>query len=173
MRATDAPMTWMGLVLRNLFRRPGRAAFTLLGVALAVASYMALLVYERLGIAYVRARVSLLLSSIAGFCAFVFSHNLGFALLTGGSPLPTELATAFGRLLKGARATDARAVVRRCFDRGDLRGPTVDLVLEVVSGATLSHVLYTPPPEAVEPGRTTPGDERFLKRLVASLLVED
>lgn len=56
-----------------------------LSVLLTIASYMALLVYERLGIAYVHARVSLLLSSIAGFCAFVFSHNLGFALLTGGS----------------------------------------------------------------------------------------
>ena len=83
-----------------------------------------------------------------------------------------ELAVAFGRLLKGARATDARAVVRRCFDRGDLRGPTVDLVLEVVSGATLSHVLYTPPPEGVPPGVTTPADERFLRRLVESLLVD-
>ena len=35
-------MTWGGLIARNLLRRPGRAAFTLLGVALAVASYMAL-----------------------------------------------------------------------------------------------------------------------------------
>lgn len=56
-----------------------------LSVLLTVASYLALLVYERLGIAYVHAKVSFLLSSVAGFCAFVFSHNLGFALLTGGS----------------------------------------------------------------------------------------
>ncbi|WP_444856572.1 ABC transporter permease [Sphingosinicella sp.] len=35
-------MRWLGLVARNLLRRPGRAAFTLLGVALAVASYVAL-----------------------------------------------------------------------------------------------------------------------------------
>jgi putative ABC transport system permease protein len=35
-------MSWFGLVRRNLLRRPGRAAFTLLGVALAVASYVAL-----------------------------------------------------------------------------------------------------------------------------------
>lgn len=82
-----------------------------------------------------------------------------------------ELALAFGRLLKGARATDARAVVRRCFERGDLRGPTVDLVLEVVSGATLSHVLFTPVTD-VPAGRTTPADERFIARLVTSLLVE-
>lgn len=84
-----------------------------------------------------------------------------------------ELAVAFGRLLEGARATDARAVVRRCFDRGDLRASTVDLVLELVSGATLSHVLYTPPPVGVEPGRITAADERFVERLVAHLVAQD
>ena len=42
MRAASAPMGWLGLIRRNLLRRPGRAVFTLLGVALAVASYMAL-----------------------------------------------------------------------------------------------------------------------------------
>jgi len=42
MRGASGPMTWLGLVGRNLLRRPGRALFTLLGVALAVASYVAL-----------------------------------------------------------------------------------------------------------------------------------
>lgn len=83
-----------------------------------------------------------------------------------------ELAEAFGRLLKGARATDARAVVRRCYDRGDLRGPTVDLVLEVVSGATLSHVLYTQAPAGLASGVLSPADSRFISRLVSSLLVD-
>lgn len=40
--ATSASLTWAGLVARNLLRRPGRAAFTIIGVALAVASYLAL-----------------------------------------------------------------------------------------------------------------------------------
>ncbi len=70
-------------VLAEFERLP--QAGLLLSVLLTVASYIALLVYERLGIAYVRARVSLLRSSVTGFCAFVFSHNLGFALITGGS----------------------------------------------------------------------------------------
>ncbi len=35
-------MTWLGLILRNLWRRPGRSLFTLMGVALAVASYLTL-----------------------------------------------------------------------------------------------------------------------------------
>lgn len=56
-----------------------------LSILLTVASYMALLVYERLGVAYVHAKVSIALSSMTGFIAFVFSHNLGFALITGGS----------------------------------------------------------------------------------------
>ena len=84
-----------------------------------------------------------------------------------------ELADAFGKLLKGARATDARAVVRRCFERGNLIGPTVDLVLVVVSGATLSHVLYTPPTDPATVGRTTAADERFITRLVASLVLQE
>jgi AcrR family transcriptional regulator len=84
-----------------------------------------------------------------------------------------EVADAFGRLLQGTVATDARAVVRRCFARGDVRGATVDLVLEVVSGTPLSHVLYTPPQEGPVPGTTSPADERFISRLVASLLIQD
>jgi len=56
-----------------------------LSILLTFCSYMALLVYERLGVAYVHARVSVALSSMTGFIAFVFSHNLGFALITGGS----------------------------------------------------------------------------------------
>lgn len=35
-------MNWAGLVFRNLWRRPGRSAFTLLGVAMALASFLTL-----------------------------------------------------------------------------------------------------------------------------------
>ena len=35
-------MTWLGLLLRNLWRRPGRSTLTLLGIILAVASFVAL-----------------------------------------------------------------------------------------------------------------------------------
>lgn len=42
MSRPSASLTWIGLIGRNLLRRPGRAAFTLVGVALAVASYVAL-----------------------------------------------------------------------------------------------------------------------------------
>ncbi len=35
-------MTWLDLLLRNLLRRPGRSAFTLIGVALAVGSFLIL-----------------------------------------------------------------------------------------------------------------------------------
>jgi putative ABC transport system permease protein len=38
----DPPLTWFGLVARNLLRRPWRSGFTVLGVALAIASYVAL-----------------------------------------------------------------------------------------------------------------------------------
>jgi putative ABC transport system permease protein len=42
MSGDSRPLTWFGLIGRNLLRRPARALFTLLGVALAVASYVAL-----------------------------------------------------------------------------------------------------------------------------------
>jgi len=42
MSRNNRTLTWPGLIGRNLLRRPGRALFTLLGVALAVASYVAL-----------------------------------------------------------------------------------------------------------------------------------
>lgn len=35
-------MSWLGLLLRNLWRRPGRSLFTLFGVAIALASFIAL-----------------------------------------------------------------------------------------------------------------------------------
>jgi AcrR family transcriptional regulator len=84
-----------------------------------------------------------------------------------------ELAEQFERQLKGARAAEARGVVRRAFERGDLRQPTtVDLVLEIITGTTLSHVLYTPHPSGAEDGHLTRADERFIDRLAASLLTE-
>jgi putative ABC transport system permease protein len=35
-------MSWLGLLMRNLLRRPGRSTFTLIGVALAVGGFLAL-----------------------------------------------------------------------------------------------------------------------------------
>lgn len=111
---------------------------------------------------------------IALACHFVANYRddvgvVGLRMVLDARAHP-ELAEAFGRLLRGARAVEARRIVQRGFDRGDLRGPTVDLVLEIVSGATLSHVFYTPPPPNAVAGIST-ADERFIARLVDSLLV--
>lgn len=82
-----------------------------------------------------------------------------------------ELAEHFERMLTGSRATEARRVVRRAYERGDLREPTtVDLVLEIMTGTTLSHVLYTPHPPGTAAGRLTAADHRFIGRLVDSLV---
>lgn len=82
-----------------------------------------------------------------------------------------ELAEQFERMLKGPRAIEARRLVRRAYERGDLREPTsVDLVLEILTGTTLSHVLYTPHPPGRAQGRLTAADERFIGRLVDSLV---
>jgi AcrR family transcriptional regulator len=81
-----------------------------------------------------------------------------------------ELAQHFDAMLKGSRAAEARRLVRRASERGDLRRPTsVDLVLEILSGTTLSHVLWAPQQEA-SAGATTAADDRFIGRLVDSLL---
>ena len=83
-----------------------------------------------------------------------------------------ELAEHFAQMLRSRRAEDARAIVRRGFERGDLRGPaSADLVLEMLSGTALSHVLFRPPPARA--GATTAADERFLGRLVDSLLAPE
>jgi AcrR family transcriptional regulator len=79
-----------------------------------------------------------------------------------------ELAEHFEQMLRGARGTEIRAVVSRAHERGDLREPTtVDLCLEILAGTTLSHVLYTP---GAKNRSVTAADERFLGRLVDSLL---
>jgi len=39
---TRSNMTWLGFIVRNIGRRPGRAGFTVLGVALAIASFVTL-----------------------------------------------------------------------------------------------------------------------------------
>jgi AcrR family transcriptional regulator len=84
-----------------------------------------------------------------------------------------ELAEHFERMLHGARGTGARAVVARADERGDLRPPTtIDLCLEILAGTTLSHVLYAPQRLGTTNGRLTAADERFLGRLVDSLLVD-
>ena len=82
-----------------------------------------------------------------------------------------ELAEHFQRMLQGGRAVEARAVVAHAHERGELREPTtVDLCLEIIAGTTLSHVLYTPQKPGARNGRITAADERFLARLVESLL---
>jgi AcrR family transcriptional regulator len=82
-----------------------------------------------------------------------------------------ELAERFERMLTGARAAGARRIVTRAYDRGDLQEPTtVDLALEVLTGTTLSHVLYTRQPPSAPAGVVTATDERFIKRLVESLV---
>ena len=78
-----------------------------------------------------------------------------------------EIAEQFGRRLAGPVATEARRLLRQGKQRGDLAPAlSVDLALEIVSGATLSHVLYSARPASKD------ADERFVQRLVDSMLVE-
>lgn len=83
-----------------------------------------------------------------------------------------ELAEHFDQMLKGSRAVAARDVVARGLARGDLRQAPAGLILEIISGATLSHVLYTPHQADLAAGTTTPADERLVKRLIDSLLAD-
>jgi AcrR family transcriptional regulator len=92
---------------------------------------------------------------------------VGLRMVLDGRSNP-ELAEQFEHLLKGVRAVEARKVIRRAYDRGELRQPTtVDLALEIMTGTTLSHVLYTP---AMTNGQQTRTDRAFVDRLVTSLL---
>ncbi|HUR50488.1 MAG TPA: TetR/AcrR family transcriptional regulator [Mycobacteriales bacterium] len=81
-----------------------------------------------------------------------------------------QLAEVFEAGRDGVRRTRALAVVRRALQRGDLRaGLTAGTALDVLAGATLSHVLYSPRSTG-DHGTATPSEERFLERLVDGLL---
>ena len=76
-----------------------------------------------------------------------------------------ELAEQFALLLGGDRADEARRVMRRAVQRGDL-APDVSATaaLQVIAGATLTHVLYSP----TAPSRRA--DNRHVQQLLALLV---
>ncbi len=80
-----------------------------------------------------------------------------------------ELAEQFTAMQNDARAKAIRAVVRRAIRRGDVPATaTLELVLQLLIGACLSHMLLTPPvPE--DHDSLTNDDELFLQRLVDGL----
>lgn len=78
------------------------------------------------------------------------------------------LAEQFGALLDGERLARTRQVVKRAVTRGDLpAGTSVTIVVEILAGATLTHVLFA----GTKPA-TRAGDQRHVDRLVALLMGE-
>ena len=76
-----------------------------------------------------------------------------------------DLAEQFAGMLGGDRAGQARRVVRRAVQRGDLAADvSATAVLQVIAGATLTHVLYSP----AAPSRRA--DSRHVQQLVALLV---
>ena len=76
-----------------------------------------------------------------------------------------ELAAQFATLLGGERADEARRVVRRAVQRGDLAADvSATAVLQVIAGSTLTHVLYSPK----APSRRA--DNRHIQQLLALLV---
>ena len=81
-----------------------------------------------------------------------------------------ELAEQFTSRMKDASADEVRGIVRRVMQRGDIRAPaTVGSALQTLIGATLSHVLLNPTADG-KAGGLSAADERFLRRLVGSLV---
>ena len=81
-----------------------------------------------------------------------------------------DLAERFTSRMNNASADEVRGVVRRVMQRGDLRAPaTVGSALQMLIGGTLSHVLLNPN-EGAKIGELSAADERFLRRLVGSLV---
>lgn len=78
-----------------------------------------------------------------------------------------ELLAPLNATLQGTRLTSARSVLQRAVRRGDLpRGTPATLLLQVLSGAALSHVLFLPAAEAPDPAEL----RRHARRLVDLLL---
>ena len=78
-----------------------------------------------------------------------------------------ELLAPLSATLHGTRLASARALLQRAVRRGELpRGAPATLLLEVLSGAALSHVLFAP-------GAAAPDDaelHRHARRLVELVL---
>lgn len=78
-----------------------------------------------------------------------------------------ELAEQFELMVSSPRSREIGKVFRRAHDRGDLaQGTPLGLAVQVMVGATLSHVLMT----SVEGPRSASTDERFVTALVDQLL---
>jgi AcrR family transcriptional regulator len=72
------------------------------------------------------------------------------------------------RVIKENRILAARAIVRRAIRRGELPPSTsVTLLLDALTGATMSHVLATPPNRRDQLARSAP---RYAEELVDFLL---
>ena len=90
---------------------------------------------------------------------------VGLRMVLDARAVP-ELGEQFGRMVDGVRLARTRAVVGRAIARGDLPpGTSVSGVVEVLTGATLTHVLYARAENA-----STASDERHVRHLVALLL---
>ena len=93
---------------------------------------------------------------------------VGLRMVLDGRSSP-ELAEQFGQMLRSPRAQSAAHVVQRALDKGDLvAGAGTGVVLDVLSGATLTHVLYDAGTRTEHATRTR--DDRFVADLVATLL---
>lgn len=93
---------------------------------------------------------------------------VGLRMVLDARSVP-ELAERFESMLRGERAERTRRVVARALERGDLPpGTSVTTVVEVLTGATLTHVLYAAPAQGG--GRRPAADSRHVTGLVALLL---
>ena len=80
-----------------------------------------------------------------------------------------DLANLFTSRLADAGADEVKGIVRRVMQRGDLRPPaSVGSALQTLIGGTLSHVLLNPTTGSA--GALSAADERYLRRLVGSLV---
>jgi AcrR family transcriptional regulator len=90
---------------------------------------------------------------------------VGLRMVLDSRTVP-ELAERFNAMTAGARLARTRAVVRRAVARGDLPVATsVTAVVATLTGATLSHVLYS-----ARERQSAAADERHVQQLVALLL---
>lgn len=84
-----------------------------------------------------------------------------------------HLAELFETERNGARRATSLVIVKRASQRGDLiDSVSPGDVLYILAGATLSREMYSPAEAAQGRDGTTSADERFLARLVDSLLLQ-
>ncbi len=123
-------------ILGELDRLPPEAIVAAL--VLSIGSYLLLTFYDQLALRYLGRRLPVARVTLASFTSYAFSHNVGFALLTGGS-IRYRMYSSWGLAAEEIARLTAFAALSFLLGLATATG-----VLLTFSPADLPHIPYLP-----------------------------